>query len=195
MKTRLQRAMLAAFAAATMASLAAWGESLYREDTFRSMVADNKARKVGDAITVLVFENSSATAAADTKAGRGAGLGFEFIDSLHRNRVASIATHNDFDGRGTTQRVGRLLAQIAVTVVAIEPNGELRIAGQQLLEINRERQQIKLEGRVRPHDVTDANTVLSTRVADAHIIYVGDGDVALRTRPTWWHALLTWFGL
>jgi flagellar L-ring protein precursor FlgH len=173
----------------------AYAESLYREDTFRSMVADNKARKVGDAITVLVYENSSATSGADTTAGRKAGLGIDWSDSLHRGRVANLATRNDFDGRGTTQRVGRLLAQIAVTVTAVEPNGELRIAGEQLLEINREKQQIKLEGRVRPQDVTDANTVMSTRIAEARISYVGDGDVASRARPSWWHNLLTWIGL
>jgi flagellar L-ring protein FlgH len=181
-------------ALAGLASHAA-AESLYREDTFRSMVADNKARKVGDAITVLVFENSSATSGADTTAGRSAGLGIDWSDSLHRGRVANLATRNEFDGRGTTQRVGRLLAQIAVTVIAVEPNGELRIAGEQLLEINREKQQIKLEGRVRAQDVSDANTVMSTRIAEARISYVGDGDVASRARPSWWHNLLTWIGL
>jgi flagellar L-ring protein precursor FlgH len=179
---------------ALMAGVAA-AESLYREGTFRALVADNKARKVGDAITVLVYESSSAASSADTTAGRKAGLGIDFQASFAKGRSASLATRNDFDGSGTTQRAGRLLAQIGVTVVAVEANGELRIAGEQLLEINRERQQIKLEGRVRPQDVTDANTVMSTRLAEARISYVGDGDVSLRTHPSWWHQLLTLIGL
>jgi flagellar L-ring protein precursor FlgH len=84
---------------------------------------------------------------------------------------------------------------LTVTVKGVAENGDLLIAGEQLLEINNERQQIKVEGRVRPHDISDVNTVLSTRIADAKISYVGDGDLADRQRPSWWHRLLTWFGL
>jgi flagellar L-ring protein FlgH len=99
------------------------------------------------------------------------------------------------NGRGVTQREGRVLAQITVAVQSIAPNGDLLIAGEQLLEINNERQQIRVEGRVRLQDVSDVNTVLSTRLADAHISYAGEGDIADRQRPSWWHKLLTWFGI
>jgi flagellar L-ring protein precursor FlgH len=106
-----------------------------------------------------------------------------------------IRSTNQLDGRGLTQRQGKVLAQLTVTVKGVAENGDLLIAGEQLLEINNERQQIKVEGRVRPHDISDVNTVLSTRIADAKISYVGDGDLADRQRPSWWHRLLTWFGL
>ena len=48
---------------------------------------------------------------------------------------------------------------------------------------------------MRPQDVSDANTVLSSRLADAKISYIGDGDLADRQRSAWWQRLLTWFGL
>jgi len=182
-------ALVVAFAAP-----AAVAESLYHEGAFQPLVADNKAHKVGDAITVLVYENSSAASSVDTAAGRKANVGVDFQATFAKSRTGNLATHNDFDGSATTQRAGKVLAQIGVTVVAVEPNGELRIAGEQLLEINREKQQIKLEGRVRPQDVTDGNTVMSTRIADARIRYVGEGDLASRTRPSWWHQLLTLVG-
>jgi flagellar L-ring protein precursor FlgH len=180
---------------AALGVAASSAESLYKEETFRPLVSDNKARRVGDTLSVLVLENSSAASTADTSANRKNGLGFEYLDPLRRNRAIQVQTNNDFDGRGVTQRAGRLLAQIAVTVQAIEPNGDLRIAGEQLLEINHEQQKIKLEGRVRAQDITDQNTVISTRVADARISYVGEGDLAARQRPAWWHTVLTWFGL
>ncbi|HET7400188.1 MAG TPA: flagellar basal body L-ring protein FlgH [Usitatibacter sp.] len=183
------------FACALGLAGAAGAESLYREQSYRPLVSDNKAHRVGDALTVLVMENATAASSADNTADRRQGLGIDFTDTLHVNRSVRVQTNNDFDGRGVTQRSGRLLAQIAVTVVGVEPNGELRIQGDQLLEINREQQKIRLEGRVRPQDVTDSNTIASTRIAEARISYIGDGDVSLRARPSWWHNFLTWIGL
>lgn len=178
-----------------LAASAAAGESLYSEQAYRPLVADNKARRVGDALTVLVLENASAASSADNSGDRKQGLGVDFTDTFHRNRTFRVQTNNDFDGRGATQRSGRLLAQIGVTVAGIEANGDLLIKGEQLIEINREQQKIRLEGRVRPQDVDAANTISSTRIADARISYVGDGDVSLRARPSWWHNFLTWIGL
>ena len=80
-----------------------------------------------------------------------------------------------------------------MTVQEVAANGELRVSGQQILEINNEKQHIKLEGRVRPYDIS-GNSVLSTRLADAKISYIGDGDLAERQRPSWWLRLLTWLG-
>lgn len=176
-------------------AVSAGAESLYREDSYRPLVSDNKAYRLGDVLTVQVVETSSAASSADTRAGRSSGLGVDYSDTLRKSRAINLQLNNDFDGRGVTQRAGRLLAQLTVTVVGVEPNGDLRVSGQQEVEINREKQHIKLEGRVRPQDVTDGNVVLSTRLADSRISYVGDGDLALRQRSPWWQTLLSWFGL
>jgi flagellar L-ring protein precursor FlgH len=175
--------------------LAAPCESLYREDSYRPLVADNKAHRVGDILTVLVIENATAASSADTNTQRKQGLGVEYTDTLHTGRVLNGQINNNFDGRGTTERSGRLLAQISVRVTGIDAGGDLLVSGEQLLEINREAQRIKLDGRVRPQDVSDQNTIASTRIADARISYVGEGDVAQRSRPSWWHNFLTWIGL
>jgi flagellar L-ring protein precursor FlgH len=94
-----------------------------------------------------------------------------------------------------TQRAGRLLAQITVSVVALEPNGDLQIAGEQLLEVNNEKQMIRLEGHVRPQDIGENNAVVSNRIANASIHYVGDGVLAEGQRPGWITRVLTWMGL
>jgi len=172
----------------------ATGESLYREDGFRSMVADVKAYRPGDSLTVLIVENSSAQSSTDTSSTRDQTLGFD-LNFIPRptSRSASVKTNNDFDNQGSTQRTGKFLAQITVTVQEVAANGELRVSGQQMLEINNEKQHIKLEGRVRPYDIS-GNSVLSTRLADARISYLGDGDLTERQRPSWWMRLLTWLG-
>lgn len=168
--------------------------SLYQENSYQSLSSDRKAHQPGDLITVLVYENASATSAANTSTGRDANVGVE-LESPSRTRNAGLTANNHLDGRGRTQREGRVIAQMTATVREIAENGDLVIAGEHLLEVNNERQQIKIEGRVRRQDVSDANTVLSTRLADAKISYVGDGDLSDRQRPGWWHRLLTWFGL
>ena len=49
--------------------------------------------------------------------------------------------------------------------------------------------------RARPADVSDGNVILSTRLADAKITYVGEGDIAERNKRSWWRKLLDGAGL
>lgn len=175
-------------------SCAADAVSLYNESTYQALASDQKARQRGDLLTVLVYENSSATSAANTTAGRDADVGLD-VQNLTRSRSIGAGTGNQMNGRGRTQREGRVVAQITVTVQDVLQNGDLLVAGEHLLEVNNEKQQIRLEGRARAQDVTDTNTVLSTRLADAKISYVGEGDLADRQRPGWWQKIWTWLGL
>lgn len=168
--------------------------SLYEEGQFQALTSDRKAHRVGDLVTVLIYESTTATSTADTTAGRDADLSAS-AQIGSRGRSASISTNNEFEGRGRTERSGNVLGQLTVTVQGLSPNGDLVVGGTQELEINGEKQVIKLEGRVRLQDVTDSNTVLSTRVADARISLAGDGVLADHQKPTWWHRLLTWFGI
>jgi flagellar L-ring protein precursor FlgH len=81
-----------------------------------------------------------------------------------------------------------------VTVREVLPNGDLSVAGEQVLTINNEQQRINIEGRVRTQDITDANVVLSSRLADARITYAGDGELADRQKPAWWRHAFDWLG-
>jgi flagellar L-ring protein precursor FlgH len=168
--------------------------NLYQPDSFQTLTADHKAHHAGDLITVIIFENSSASSTANTTAGRDARIGLN-VNGVIRSRDVGLGTNNQLNGRGQTQRQGQILAQITVSVKSVADNGDLLIGGEQLLEVNNEKQQIKLQGRIRAGDVSESNTVLSTRVADAKISFVGEGDLADRQRPSWWHRVLTLFGL
>jgi flagellar L-ring protein precursor FlgH len=170
------------------------GTSLYKQGSYQSLTSDGRARRVGDVITVMVYENASAVSAADTSAGREAAVGLE-LQGTGKSGSAAIAAGNQIDARGRTQREGKLLAQITVTVREIAPAGDLFIAGEQTLDINNERQQIALEGQVRPQDVSETNVVMSTRIANARIRYTGQGDLADKQRPAWWQRFLSLFGV
>jgi flagellar L-ring protein precursor FlgH len=98
---------------------------------------------------------------------------------------ATAGTDSASDGAGRTQRSGRLLAQLSVTVTEVLPGGDLLVAGQQSLKINAEEQVITLHGIVRPRDIDAGNTVLSGRIAQARIEFDGAGFVTQQSRPGW----------
>ncbi|HEX8611912.1 MAG TPA: flagellar basal body L-ring protein FlgH [Telluria sp.] len=185
---------LGALCAAALSSGPAQATSLYKEGTYKALASDQKARRRGDLVTIMVVENSSATSTANTTARRNANINAD-VDLPHKSRGIGIQTNNQMDGRGQTVREGKVLAQITVLVQDVTENGDLLVAGEQLLEVNNERQQIRVAGRIRPQDLSDTNVVLSTRIADAKISYVGAGDLSDKQRPGWWQMVLTWFGL
>ena len=191
----VRRLALLVLALASSQAHVAHAESLYQEQNFRSLTGDNKAFRVGDMLTVQVFENSSATSSADTGTRRKNGIATELSHRSGTVAQMGLSVGGDFDGGGRTQRTNRVLATLTVSVKEVLPNGELRVAGEQLLTVNQEPQKVTLEGRVRPIDISDGNIVLSTRLADAKISYVGDGDIAERKRRPGWRNLLDAMGL
>jgi flagellar L-ring protein FlgH len=184
---------LLSLVASCLAAGLAHGESLYDPATYAALTSDNKAFRVGDVITVQVYESSSASASADTTTQRKNNLSAAVTLNTTQKQVAA-GVSGDFQGGGTTQRTDKVLAILTVTVREVLPSGDLRLAGEQLLTVNNEQHKVALEGRVRPQDVSADNVVLSTRLADARITYVGDGDVSSRQSRAWWRKALDWLG-
>jgi flagellar L-ring protein precursor FlgH len=172
------------------------GDSLYGgEASFRSLTGDKRAFRVGDMLTVIVVENSSVSANANTTAEKSGGLLFKWR-ATNRAENGNLQLGDTFGGKGQIQRSGKMLAQLSVTVREVDPlSGLLTVAGEQQLLVNDEKQEIKLVGKVRPIDILDNNTVLSNRLADAHISYVGDGVLSEKQHPGVLTRLLSWLGI
>jgi flagellar L-ring protein precursor FlgH len=181
-------------ACAIAVSMQGRSESLYREDTYRPLTGDNKAFRVGDAITVQVYESSSATTSTDTSTQRKNSLDTNVSKLTSRPHGFGVAVGGDFSGGGMTQRANRLLTTLTVSVRETLANGELRVGGEQLLKVNEELHRVNVEGRVRPQDISEGNVVLSTRLADARITYVGDGDLSERQKRGLWRQVVDWLG-
>ncbi|EUJ10316.1 flagellar basal body L-ring protein [Methylophilaceae bacterium 11] len=172
----------------------AYGENLYNSDTYRALASDRRAYRVGDVLTVLVLESSSASAAAGTNTDKGNDVGIKF-SSPNSQKDYALGIDENFDGGGKIARTGKLLAQISVAVKSINTNGDFNITGNQDIEINGEKQTINIEGRVRPIDVDEKNTVLSTKIANAKITYVGNGVLADSQHKGWLSRIITLLGL
>lgn len=168
--------------------------SLFDAREYHPLAADNKAWRVGDNLTVLIIENAQASASANTSTKKDGSLSGS-IASPNKTRTGSIELTEDFKGGGTVTRTGKLLAQVTVSVLAIQPNGDLDVKGEQLIELNNEKQHITLEGRIRQQDIASDNSVPSTRVSNTRISYVGQGVLGEKQRPGLLTRLFTWLRL
>jgi len=158
-----------------------------------SLVTNMKAHHVGDIITIMIIEETTANAAAKTDANNktevSGGPGLGFLDVLTN---WGIQTENKYTGDGRTQRSGSLQAEITARIVEELHNGDFRLAGTRMIDINGERQLIEITGICRGRDITPRNTILSTHIADARIAYNGTGPVNSSSEPGVVTKLINW---
>jgi len=158
-----------------------------------SMYADQQAYKDGDVLTVIISENATANQQANTdvsqsnQANVGAGTGIlDFINPFGVNESdSSTAT-------GSTSRSGNLSAEVTVQVEKVLENGNLQVKGNKEVMINDEKQKIKLNGIVRPEDITGDNTIESNYIANLNIQYEGQGVIAAKQKPGIIGRILNW---
>jgi flagellar L-ring protein precursor FlgH len=159
-----------------------------------SMFADRKARVVGDTVTIIVEERTSAKNTAGTSSSKetnvnmGAGSGF-----LLKAITAAGADYSDqYDSSGSTTRGNSLSAKITAQVIEVKPNGNLVISGSQTIKVNGEDQKISVSGTVRPDDISPDNTVSSTVLADASVKVDGKGAIGSKQKPGIIHRIFGW---
>jgi len=158
-------------------------------------LADIKARRVGDIVTVIIAEEASASKEASTDTDRSSSLsaGISNLFGLEQSVSSKItpsalinaSTSNDFSGGGKTTRSENLAATLTTQVVKVYPNGNLKIRGGKSVTVNNENQIIYLTGIVRSYDVTADNTVDSGDILNAQISYTGKGAISDKQKPGW----------
>ncbi|HEV2818505.1 MAG TPA: flagellar basal body L-ring protein FlgH [Allosphingosinicella sp.] len=174
---------------------AALSDDLYRQDNWAALASDRRASAVGDILTVVVLENSTAAHSAQIGTRRGNRLSGDISAGTALNESATLGLSGQFDGTGQMSRSGRMIAQISVRVDQVYPNGDLGISGAQVLNISGERTNIRIRGRVRPADIAGNNTVPSARIAEAVIDYDGTGFVSRSARPGLVQRIFRFLGL
>jgi flagellar L-ring protein precursor FlgH len=169
--------------------------SLYQTGAM-DLFNDIKARRIGDIITVKLQEkmNAQKKAAANEKKSNvskhaapsllggtvGAALG-----GVNLLGATSLDSSDTFKGQGDASQSNSLTGDISVTVVEVIPNGNLVVRGEKWVTINQGEEVIRFGGIVRPADISPDNSIPSTKVADARIIYSGDGLVNEATQQGW----------
>jgi flagellar L-ring protein FlgH len=168
---------------------------LFDAKAYQPLISDRRAEKPGDVITILVYENSSASNSADTSTNTSFAVSGKVSTQYAGMNAGQVGAGDNYGGKGKIERAGRLLAQISATVLAVASNGDLQVSGGQYIDMNGEKTWIRVQGRVRRVDITQNNTVLSSRLADARINYEGEGFITDRSRPGLIPRLFGWLGL
>ena len=180
LKKILTLILTAAFLLTASANVEA--RSLWADNTW-GMFADKKARDVGDILTIIISESTTQTATksrANSKSGStslGAGTGI-----FHFLAAASASGSDSFQANGSASDTNSFSGRITVTVVEVLPNDNMIVEGTQSIWQNRDEHKITLRGIVRRADVTSANTVPSTKVADATVKFDGKGPLNAKQR-------------
>jgi flagellar L-ring protein precursor FlgH len=156
---------------------------------------------VGDLVTVIVVETSEAQREASTGVSRNSSVSAEVTNFLGSALTTSgtgkffepkvaASTGNSFQGAGSTKHKDVLRTRVAARVAHILEDGNLVIEGRRQVRIQQDTQYLYVRGVARTVDISSKNTIESTALADAQILYGGGGLVANQQQPGWMYQIL-----
>lgn len=153
-----------------------------------SLFSDFKAMRIGDAVTILVMENSQATNKSNISTSKGSDLGYDLSGKMDGEPTLptldfDVGSKNNFQGGGGTQSQGSVTARISATVDSVLANGNLRINGKRKIVINKEEQEIRITGIIRSVDVKSDNTVYSYNISNMELHFEGKGKIEEAHHP------------
>ncbi|MEN0086800.1 MAG: flagellar basal body L-ring protein FlgH [Pseudomonadota bacterium] len=176
--------------------------SLWRTGS-RSFFKDQRARRRGDILTILVAVTDSAQVENSTERkrsnnedlGAGGSLGNKVLDVIgagtaNAAALVDLQSSNSSAGEGKINRRETLTTKIAAVVTQVLPNGNLVLEGRQEIRVNFEVREMIVAGIVRPEDIAADNTVESSKIAEARISYGGRGQISDVQQPRYGQQVL-----
>lgn len=171
--------------------------AIYQSGYDMRLFEDHTAKRIGDILTVKLEEDTKAKKNADLDTTKDNSIsvtapnimGIDPAMLFGKDLSATLASKHEFKGDGKANQSNSLKGNISVTVVEVFPNGNLRVRGEKRVTLNDGSEYIRLSGIVRPVDIDASNIVSSDKVADATIMYTGDGAVADSSKIGWFARL------
>ncbi len=163
----------------------------------RAFFKDNRAARVGDILTVAIdideeakLENDTTRKRASTEGmGLNALLGLEAVagqalpSGYNPAGAVDLDSDTSTNGSGSVDRSEAVKLTVAAVVTQVLPNGNLVIQGRQEVRVNFEVRELLIAGIVRPSDISAANTIKHTQIAEARISYGGRGQITDVQQP------------
>ncbi|MFT7583320.1 MAG: flagellar L-ring protein precursor FlgH [Myxococcota bacterium] len=164
------------------------------------LFTDQRAMRLGDIVTIRVFEEAAAKRGASTDLTRNgsASLGFDSLfgllkaagdlvgsEAIASGNLLSGSQSSDFVGSGTTSRQEHVQATVPALVTQVLPNGNLFVEGHRVVLVNHEENHFYVSGVIRPADILDDNSVPSFLIADAQVEFTGRGVITEKQKPGW----------
>ena len=170
--------------------------SLWAADR-QTFFKDQRASNVGDIITVSVNIDDTAKLDNETERKRtstesanvNALLGYEqglnrvLPEAVDNTNLADLGADSNHKGTGSVDRKEQIEVKVAALVTQILPNGNLVISGRQEVLVNFEKRILQVDGVIRPQDISTTNTVTNDQIAEARIVYAGEGQHNFQSSP------------
>jgi flagellar L-ring protein precursor FlgH len=158
----------------------------------KAFFRDQRASKVGDILTVQIDIRDNATVSNETATNRSSSVdgGFTNLFGLESSiakvlpgapdpaHLVQTGSSSNLAGAGSVTRSEAVSLTIAAVVSSVLPNGNMVIQGRQEVRINQELRELTIAGIVRPEDISAANTVRHTQIAEARVSYGGRGAIS-----------------
>lgn len=160
--------------------------AIYQSGMRVGLFEDTTAKYVGDVLTVVLIENINSSATSNTNSSKdnkvelpgptlaGQKIKKDGVDILSND----FNGEREFSGQGTSAMNSSLNGKISVTVADVLPNRNLIVRGEKMMMLNQSDEFVRFIGIVRPQDIEQDNSIKSTRVANVHIAYGGQGDLS-----------------
>ena len=167
--------------------------SIYAGSGGLRLFQDNKARQVGDLLTIVLVESTSSRSVAQTSVSKESGIGMGAptiagVPITYKGQSilqAEVEAGRDFSGTGNSTQSNRLEGEITVTVARELGNGNLLVSGQKRMRLNQGDELVQVQGIVRIADIGPDNRITSDRVGNAQIVYGGRGTLARSNAMGW----------
>ncbi len=156
---------------------------------YSPLIIGNRARQLGDMVTILLVESTSTSKSTRGDTARDGSFGIippttGPLGFLNPNALNASGTAS-FSGSGSAAQQSQLTGTVAVTIAAIYPNGTAEVVGEKRMALSQGDEWVQFAGRIRLVDIDVDNTLPSSRVANARVIYTGQGAVQQASRPGW----------
>ncbi|OAN18830.1 flagellar basal body L-ring protein [Photobacterium jeanii] len=157
--------------------------SLFSTSHVQDLYDDTKPRGIGDIVTVLLEERTQAKKSASSDLDKKTdmsmdplALGGQNMQIAGRELSYEVKNQNKFAGSTSADQSNSIKGEISVEVIDILANGNLIVRGEKWLTLNTGDEYIRVSGTIRPDDISQENTITSTRITNARIQYSGTGD-------------------
>ena len=164
--------------------------SLWRPGA-RAFFKDQRARRRGDIVTIVIDIDDRARLNNSTERSRANGEaadipafgGFEqsltniLPSGANAAQLVDLSSDSTSRGEGSVDRREDVELTIAAIVTQVLPNGNLVVAGKQEVRVNYELRELTVTGIIRPEDISNANRINHTQIAEARISYGGRGQL------------------
>ena len=173
---------------------------------------DNRGKRVGDIVTVLVTEQTNIdndeSSSTDNQGGSSGeldnnamlsgilknlrkGENAKFTDRVANDYKAGFA--QNFSGKGTYDSTRKIDLVLTATVVEVLDNGNMLLEGKREVSVNKEKYNLRFTGTARPIDIALDNTIFSSQMSNVQFSLDGKGWLTRSGRKGWYHRVVDIF--